>query len=225
MSSPVAEMPSKAPLRRTQEQRRTETRRALLDATVEALVEVGYSRTTTTEVCSRAGVSQGALFRYYPTKHDLLAASVEHLYEQLLQSYVQEMSSVDPAVDDLPEALETLWHTFRRPELAAAYELHVAARTDPELKRLLATVTAGHASAVRATARDLFREAASDEHFGPLLDTALEAFQGMVISRMVAPDDAHEARVLEVLQRLARFTFQSSDRANSDRRETDRERT
>jgi AcrR family transcriptional regulator len=201
--------------RRTQVQRSSATRRALLAATVQALVDLGYSRTTTTEVCSRAGVSQGALFRHFPTKQALVAASVEHLYGNLLQSFEEELGSIDRDIDrdkrDLPEALVTLWHTFERPELAAAYELHVAARTDPELRDRLATVTSEHAASVRDTARSLFPAIASDERFDPLLDTVLEAFQGMTISRMVAPDSAHEVRVLETLQHLARETFQTED--------------
>ena len=41
---------------RTQQQRREQTRRALLDAAVESLIEVGFARTTTLEVQHRANV-------------------------------------------------------------------------------------------------------------------------------------------------------------------------
>ena len=54
-------MPEAARAPRTQQQRRDETRRALLDAAVESLIEVGFARTTTLEVQRRANASRGAL--------------------------------------------------------------------------------------------------------------------------------------------------------------------
>src|ERR1019366_1193637 len=60
-----------APLtpRRTQQERRDETRAKLLDATIESLVEVGYSATTTRLLAERAGVSSGAHSRVRRTSH------------------------------------------------------------------------------------------------------------------------------------------------------------
>ena len=61
--------------RRTQAERSARTQAALLDATVESLIELGYGRTTTTEIAHRAGLSLGALLHHYPTKTDLLVAA------------------------------------------------------------------------------------------------------------------------------------------------------
>ena len=65
----------------TQQQRRDETRRALLDAAVESLIEVGFARTTTLEVQRRADASRGALLHHFPSKTELLVAAVDHLAE------------------------------------------------------------------------------------------------------------------------------------------------
>ncbi|MCB8794014.1 TetR family transcriptional regulator, partial [Escherichia coli] len=46
--------------RRSQQERREETRAALLDATIEALVEGGYATLTLAQVTERAGLSLGA---------------------------------------------------------------------------------------------------------------------------------------------------------------------
>ena len=56
-------------------------RARLLDATVECLVERGWSGTSTTLVSERAGVSRGAQLHHFPTKNDLVLAAVEHLTE------------------------------------------------------------------------------------------------------------------------------------------------
>src|SRR5215471_3557154 len=65
-------MPEAARAPRTQQQRRDETRRALLDAAVESLIDVGFARTTTLEVQRRADVSRGALLHHFPSKAELL---------------------------------------------------------------------------------------------------------------------------------------------------------
>src|SRR6476620_5052805 len=74
-------MPEAARTPRTQQQRRDETRRALLDAAVESLIEVGFARTTTLEVQRRAEVSRGALLHHFPSKTELLVAAIDHLAE------------------------------------------------------------------------------------------------------------------------------------------------
>ncbi|MEP7090731.1 MAG: helix-turn-helix domain-containing protein, partial [Nocardioidaceae bacterium] len=56
-------------------------RQRLLDATVECLVEHGWSGTSTTLVSRRAGVSRGAQLHHFPTKQALVLAAVEHLSE------------------------------------------------------------------------------------------------------------------------------------------------
>ena len=62
-----------------QEERTRAMRQRLLDATVECLVERGWSGTSTTLVSQRAGVSRGAQLHHFPTKNDLVLAAVEHL--------------------------------------------------------------------------------------------------------------------------------------------------
>lgn len=52
---------------------------AILAATRELLVEVGFERLTVTDVASRAGVGRPTVYRRYPTKEALVAASVEAL--------------------------------------------------------------------------------------------------------------------------------------------------
>ncbi len=56
-------------------------RQRLLEATVDCLVEHGWSGTSTTLVSQRAGVSRGAQLHHFPTKNDLVLAAVEHLSE------------------------------------------------------------------------------------------------------------------------------------------------
>ena len=58
-------------------QRRKDARpQELLDAALELFVEKGYAATRSEEVAVRAGVSKGTLYRYYPSKEELLKAVI-----------------------------------------------------------------------------------------------------------------------------------------------------
>lgn len=119
--------------RRTQAERTAETRRALLDATLDALVEVGFKGTTTTEVARRAGVSVGALQGHFPSKIGLLTAAIEFSLNRRIEEFEVLMAGLDPAADKLDEAFDLLWSMFSGPTFTATHELWVAARTDPDL--------------------------------------------------------------------------------------------
>ena len=48
------------------------TRGQLLEAALECLIERGYAGTTLAEVTARAGLSNGALWKHFPTKAQLM---------------------------------------------------------------------------------------------------------------------------------------------------------
>ena len=50
---------------------------AILEATIQVLLDDGKERLTTTRVALRAGVSVGTLYQYFPNKSALLQAALE----------------------------------------------------------------------------------------------------------------------------------------------------
>jgi AcrR family transcriptional regulator len=191
--------------RRAPQARSVETRRRLLEATVACLVELGYAGTTTTRVCRRAGVSQGALFKHFPTKTALLGATVRHLFAGLVDDFRAGCALAAGERDRLPAALRLLRQSFEQPRLLAAFELFTAARTDARLRGALAPVLEEHREHVRAEARALF----PDTPLAPpardaLVDVVVAALQGAALGALVLPDSGAEARGLALLERLAR---------------------
>src|SRR5919198_6158772 len=74
-----------ASTRQRQADRSRETKRKLMAATVDCLVERGWTGTTTTLVAERAGVSRGAQLHHYRTRDELVTAALEHLAERRVE--------------------------------------------------------------------------------------------------------------------------------------------
>jgi AcrR family transcriptional regulator len=210
MPSP-ARLSQRAPTRRTQAERRAGTRQGLLDATVESLVEAGYAGTTTTEVCRRAGVSQGALFKHFASKAELVAAAAEHLFAHLVGEFERALPSAEPTTAGAAAAVRQLWSVFQQPRLHAAFELYNAARTDVELAASLAPIAARHAANVRAHARVLFPAAAAARpDFDAVVAVVVSAMQGAAFGNLAGDDAARDAALLETLTDLVRRTVAPS---------------
>ena len=185
--------------RRTQAERRASTRAALLDATLSSLTDVGFARTTTTEVAHRAGVSLGALGHHFPTKDELLAAAVSHLLDRRLADFRTAMSEVPEGGDRVALSLDLLWSGFRGPAFVAWVELWVAARTDPPLAAAVLRVS----DAFRARASELLAELFPGDDAGSydaVLDFVFTVMDGAALRALVRPpDDA----AVDVLKRMA----------------------
>lgn len=144
--------------RRTQAERRAETRAALLEATIECLVTHGYANTTTGRITELAGVSRGAYPPYFQTRSELLAKAIAHLAQQRAEAIRERFAGRDVT---LAEAIDALWEQTRGRAFEAALELWVASRSDPELRRnlqraereIVATVADAAASALGDWAR------------------------------------------------------------------------
>lgn len=127
--------PDSSPPRRTQRERREATIAKLVDATAQTIVEIGYSKTSVREICSRAGVSDGALFRHFDTRLDLIVACADHVADQTIQE-LGDLAEVTPGPDQTARVIaKAIRQATRRPYSSVWQELFVAARTDEELRR------------------------------------------------------------------------------------------
>ena len=176
---------------------RTRAMRArLLEATVELLVERGFSHTSTTLVSERAGVSRGAQLHHFPTKNDLVVAAVEHLTERRGAELADAVAQLPAGTKRTRAVVEVLGDHFASPVFAAALELWVAARTD---ETLLAAVGPLEQRVGREAHRMTVAALGADESkpgVRELVQATLDLVRGLGLASTISDDSARRRRIL-----------------------------
>jgi AcrR family transcriptional regulator len=111
-----------APVRRTQAERTAETRRRILDAVVESIAEVGFQRTTATEIAKRAGVTWGAVQHHFGAKGGILEAVLEDTFERF-EAKVADIDAEAPLARRVTLFVERAWEHFASPHFRSTFEI------------------------------------------------------------------------------------------------------
>ena len=183
--------------RLTKAERGAAMRARLLDATIDCLVELGWSGTSTTEVVRRAGASRGAQVHHYPTKDDLVLAAIEHLLARRVVEYSAAFDALPPDRRTPADAFELLWSECFGPSFDAWLELAVAARRSPALHERFVEVERRFADITIELFRDLFPVEFGDRDFAALaMRLTFSVLDGLAIGRIagVAESDLAEVR-------------------------------
>ena len=98
--------PSPSPVRRRRKQARPQE---LLNAALELFVEKGFSATRSEEVATRAGVSKGTLYLYFPSKEELFKAVVRTNLASLI---AEGQHIADQFEGSSAQLLRLLMHTW-----------------------------------------------------------------------------------------------------------------
>lgn len=87
-------MKSAARARRRERLPRDERMAEIMVAARRVFCSKGYEAASTAEIAVAAGVVEGTLYRYFPTKRDLLIKVVEEFYEGILSDYEAQLKGV-----------------------------------------------------------------------------------------------------------------------------------
>ncbi|MBU3061630.1 TetR/AcrR family transcriptional regulator [Nocardia sp. NEAU-G5] len=176
------------PRRRTQEQRSSEMRVRLLDATIDCLVEFGYAGTTTPRVAERAGVTRGAQVHHFKSKTDLVVAAISHLAQRRTEAAMQELGRARAGGDPVGAMLESLWTLHQGPLFVAAIELWVAGRTDPVLAAEMEKVEPFVNNAVLLSVAQAVPDEVQRKEVRDFVYTAMDVLRGILVTGFIAPD-------------------------------------
>lgn len=187
--------------RRTQQERREGTIRKLLDAGAETLIEVGYAEASVQRICARAEVSQGALFRHFPSREALMVAVGEDIGAQLLERYRKRFDALPDKQNDLAAAMRLVREACRSRLNQAWYELAMAARTNENLRKGLEPVARRYYDDIARLARELLPELAASlgDSFEVLVGTIVAVFDGEVVHRFLLKEPKTEEARIEIL--------------------------
>jgi AcrR family transcriptional regulator len=180
-----------------QEERTRAMRQRLLEATLQCLVERGWSGTSTTLVSERAGVSRGAQLHHFPTKADLVVAAVEHIATVRRDELAEAAAALPRGKRRTREVLELLGEHFTADVFAAALELWVAARTDPQL---LAAVEPLERQTGRETQRLTVEMLDVDESkpgARELVQATLDLIRGLGLANTISDDRGRRKQILD----------------------------
>lgn len=182
----TAELTSARKPRRTQEERSATTRRALLEATIDVLVEEGYANLTTTKVAARARVSRGAQVHHFPTKAALVSEAMQYLIGQISQSLLSEVGRLSDGPDRADTAMDLVWNTFRGRLFQAVVQLSVAGTGDPEVVDKLAVLNNVITNLIRGAIPVLFPDESDQPTFEDALFTTINTMTGLALSQRIA---------------------------------------
>jgi len=166
-----------------------EKRRRVLESAKSAFARDGFAGTNVNHVAAAAGISVGALYKYFRTKDDLFLAIIEESHE-LLESTLAAIFTAEPSFFGRVEAI-----------LRAAVR---SAEDDPELIRIYVACTTEELSGL------------AEQLSGSIENVSATRYRGMVAEAAVAgeiasdTDPAITAFLLDDLFLTIQFSYAST---------------
>ena len=183
--------------RRQQKERTARTRAAVLEATIELLVQRGYAGTSTRLAAEKAGVSLGALQHHFRTKAELTVDAMRFVTDRLADEFVSAIPGDGDEIERVSLALDRLLVVFRGPTFAAALELHLAARTDESLREPIRQLHLEDQNRIRESAIELMPGVEDQPGFDAWLLMSVSAISGMAVATMGDEDTAEAWQLMK----------------------------
>ncbi|MGV8873848.1 MAG: TetR/AcrR family transcriptional regulator [Rhodococcus sp. (in: high G+C Gram-positive bacteria)] len=172
-------------------------RRRVVEATVECLVEHGYAGTTTQRVQVQAGVSRGALLHHFPSKPAMFLAAVSHVGEQQDLAIRAAAERSVSGSDRVEFAFEVLHDAMSGPLYLAGYELWMAARTDSDLRSVLAPYERTVGQNLRELGVLIFGpEFSTQPGFPTAFESLVQMFRGLALTGVLRENPDREKELI-----------------------------
>jgi AcrR family transcriptional regulator len=165
---------------------------------VELLIARGYAGTTTVAVQQAAGVSRGALLHHFPTRNDLLSAVIRRLLEMHEAAAREALASAPRDGDRVARAIAALSTVVRRPAFVAQMDLWTAARTDPDLARVVSREERRAGSDLARVVDDVFGRPLTDHpRYRAVAGLTVQILRGLALTDVLRGDAETAQRALD----------------------------
>lgn len=136
-----------------------ETGERILDAALQAILDFGVRRASVEEIARRAGVSHMTVYRRWPTKKDLLVATLGTVTDAIFAAVDAEVAALDNYEDRFVAGFTGIyWRVCTHPMLSRTLQ------TDPEA--VLPALTTGAGPALELATNYLARHIADTARHG-----------------------------------------------------------
>jgi AcrR family transcriptional regulator len=184
-----------APGRPPRQQRSRSTRRALVDAAVTCIAELGWAGATVAVIAERAGVSRGAAQHHFPTREDLVVATVEYVGEQQVHHLRARAAELPTGPPRAEAVVAMLLELYTGPAFRAALHLWMAASTDQALRAVVVPLQVRVGREAHRIAVELL--GVDESHLGAreLVQATLDLARGLGLANLLADDSARRRQI------------------------------
>lgn len=197
---------------------RSEVMRArLMDATLTVILEEGWAGASTPKICRKANVSRGAQTHHFPTKISLFMAAIEDLARQSEAHILNSIEETESTDRSLRDVLRLIWEAMLSDQyMQTAMEAMVAARTDPELRTLMADLDDKSIMSMRSVAETLAYKKESVERVKDAIELSIYLFRGIVVERGLHDNEKFKGHLFEVWCELVEKALAEDRQADAD---------
>ncbi len=183
------------PVRRTQSQRREQTRSALIEATIATIEHSGFHAATNRAIVDRAGASLGAMSHQFAGRNELIAAALDEVGRRAVTELARRAAALgDDGPPRTAQLLDLLWQLFDGNLFQVWVKVWSAAADDPELYATLAPNEEQLSTAIAAVVADLTPHLAGDRTWSRRLGVAIDTMRGLALAARFEPHRADRAR-------------------------------
>lgn len=195
------------------------TRNAILEATVQCLVDIGYAQTTTEKIAQQAGLSRGAMTHHFKSRAEVFIAVAKYITEKRAAEYEDLIVRINvpegtlPTLEHMRDTMVICHQYYASPTFIALHELLRGARTDKELKRAITALEKALDQKISDAMLKRFPYlAAVEETREMLMDLIMSTMQGVAVD--MAPHLKKGKRLERLLDLLASIAMREFSEAH-----------
>lgn len=186
--------PSLSTVREPKQDRSRATQKRLLESTVSALSELGWTGATTSEIARRSGVSRGSLQHHFRTREELIVAALTYLFNERTTYLLEQVKNVGDQ-DRYSFVADLLFDLYVGELFSSSLQVWTAAMTDDKLRDLIVPLEERFARKAFGLAVSLLNADVSDEHTFRTVQVTLDLARGLGLANVLTDDSDRRNKI------------------------------